>query len=89
MNRLFVLSFKYEHGNDNENQSLRTSFKNIMYIAKVEVKEFNVLIDGKPFFDIPIKNKEEACEAIIEMSKNNEYTTGNLLVVEYFSNITN
>ena len=60
-----------------------------MYIAKVEVKKFNVLIDGKPFFDIPIKNKEEACEAIIEMSKTNEYTTGNLLVVEYFSNITN
>ena len=31
------------------------------------------------FFDIPVKNKEEAYEQIIEMSKNNDYTTGNLL----------
>ena len=43
-----------------------------------------MLIDGKPFFEIPVKNKEEAYEAIIEMSKNNEYTTGNLLDYEYF-----
>ena len=34
-----------------------------------------VLFDGKPFFEIPVKNKEEAYEAIIEMSKNNDYTT--------------
>ena len=31
-----------------------------------------------------MKNKEEAYEAIIEMSKNNEYTTANLLDYEYF-----
>ena len=31
-----------------------------------------------------MKNKEEAYEAIIEMSKNNDYTTGNLLDYEYF-----
>ena len=43
------------------------------------------MIDGKPFFGIPVKNKEEAYEAIIEMSKNNDYTTGNLLDYEYFS----
>ena len=36
----------------------------------------------KPFFEIPVKNKEEA---IIEMSKNNDYTTVNLLDYEYFS----
>ena len=54
------------------------------YVPKVDIKYFNVLIDGKPFFEIPVKNKEEACEAIIEMSKNNDYTTGNLLDYEYF-----
>ena len=37
-----------------------------------------------PFFEIPLKNKEEAYEAIIEMSKNNDFTTGNLLGYEYF-----
>ena len=46
------------------------------------MKDFNVLIDGKPFFEIPRKN-QEAYEAIIEMSKNNDYTKGNLLDYEY------
>ena len=31
----------------------------------VNIKDFNVLIDGKPFFEIPVKNKEEAYEPII------------------------
>ena len=73
MNRLFVLSFK--------NEDDRTSFSKY-YVPKVEIKDLNVLIDGKPFFEI--KNKEEAFEAIIEMSKKNDYTTGNLLDYEYF-----
>ena len=75
MNRLLVLTF--------ENEDDRTSFSKY-YVPKVEIKDFNVLIDGKPFFEIPEKNKEEAYEAVIEMSKNNGYTTGNLLDYEYF-----
>ena len=75
MNRLFVLTF--------ENEDDRTSFSKY-YVSKIEIKEFNVLIDGKPFFEIPVKNKEEAYETIIEMTKNNNYTTGNLLNYEYF-----
>ena len=43
------------------------------------------MIDGKPFFDIPVKSKEKAYEQIIEMSRNNDYTTGNLLKHEDFS----
>ena len=76
MNRLFVLLF--------ENETDRTSFSEY-YVPKVEIKDFNVLIDGKPSFEIPIKNKEEAYEQIIEMSKINDYTAGNLLDYEYFS----
>ena len=52
-------------------------------MQKIEVKDFNDF-DQKPFFEIPVKNKEEAYEAIIEMSKNDDYTTGNLLDYEYF-----
>ena len=51
VNRLFVLSFK--------NEEDRTSFSKY-YVPKVEIKDFNVLIDGKSFFDVPVKNKEEA-----------------------------
>ena len=64
VNRLFVLSFQSENG--------RTSFSDY-YVPKVEIKKFNVLIDAKPFFEIPVKIKEEAYEAIIEMGKNNDY----------------
>ena len=79
VNRLFVISFEYKTD--------RTSFSKY-YVPKVEIKDLNVLIvliDGKQFFEIPIKNKEESYEAIIEMSKNSDYTTGNLLDYEYFS----
>ena len=36
-------------------------FQIIMY----QKKDFNVLIDGKSFFEIAVKNKKEAYEAII------------------------
>ena len=34
---------------------------------------------------MPVKNKEEAYEKVIEISKNIDYTTGNLLDYEYCS----
>ena len=34
---------------------------------------------------MPTKNEEETYEKTIEISKNNDYTTGNLLDYEYFS----
>ena len=43
-----------------------------------------MLVDEKTFFEIPVKNEEEVYEAIIEMSKNNDYTAGYLLDYEYF-----
>ena len=39
----------------------------------------------KSFFDTPIKIDEETYEQIIEIGRNNDYTTGNLLDYEYFS----
>ena len=44
-----------------------------------------MLVDGKSFFDTPIKNDDETYEQIIEMRRNNDYTTSNLLDYEYFS----
>ena len=66
-----------------ENEEDRTSFSKY-YTPKVETKDFNVLIDGKSFFDVPVKDKE-ANEKIIDISKNSDYTTGNLLDYQYFS----
>ena len=50
VNRLFVLAF--------ENEEDRSSFSKY-YTPTIEIKDYNVLIDQKPFFEIPIKNKEE------------------------------
>ena len=33
---------------------------------------------------MPIKTKEEAYEKIVDVNRNNEYTTGNLLDYDYF-----
>ena len=50
VNRLFVFSF--------ENENDRTSFSKY-YVPNVQIKNFNVLIDGKSFFGMPIKNYKE------------------------------
>ena len=78
INRLLVLSFPR-----NNNTDSRYSYSSY-YVPKVKISDFNVLIDGKSFFDLPVKNEEEAYEKIIEMSNNNDYTTGNLLDFAYF-----
>ena len=81
VNRLFVLSIERIEEN-NVKKDYRDSFSH--YVPKVQIKDFNVLIDGKNFFDLPVKNEEEAYEKNIEMSNNNGYTTGNLLDFAYY-----
>ena len=79
---LFVQSFKRIAGENTTTKDHRDSFSH--YVPNIEIKDFNVLIDGKSFFDLPVKNGEETYETIIEMSKNNDYTTGNLSDFAYF-----
>ena len=52
----------------------------------VEIKDFNALIDNKPFFDQPMKNKQEPYGKLVEMSKNYDFATGNLLDYLYHQN---
>ena len=67
-----------------ENENDRTSFSKY-YVSNVQIKDFNVLTDRKSLFGTPIKNGWETYKQIIEMGRNNDYTTGNLLGYEYFS----
>ena len=75
VNRLFVLAYQ----NADDRQSLSQ-----FYLPRDMVKDFNVIIYKLAFFDLPIKTEEEAYEKIIDISRNNEYTTGNLLDYDYF-----
>ena len=61
----------------------RNRFSNY-YVPDAKIEDLNVLIDRKSLFDLPVKNKEEAYEKIIEMSCYNDNTTGNLLDSAYF-----
>ena len=54
------------------------------YVPNVEIKDFNVLIDGKTLFDLLVKREEEAYEKTMNTKRNNDYTTGNLLDFTYF-----
>ena len=75
VNKLFVLA--YQTADD------RQSFSQF-YLPRVMVKDCNVIIDESAFFYSPIKTEEEAYEKITDISRNNEYTTGNLLDYDYF-----
>ena len=77
---MFVILFRY--GNDDPT---RDSFDKY-YMPLVEIKEFNALVDNKPFFDQPVKNKQETYENLVEMSRINGYATGNLLDYLYHQN---
>ena len=75
VNRLFVLAY-------GQNNNDRQSFSRF-YLPNVMVKDY-VIIDKLAFFDLPIKTEEEAYEKIIDISRNKEYTTGDLLDYDYF-----
>ena len=73
IDRLFVLSFKV-----GENNPTRGYFDKY-YMPLIEIKDFNTLIDNKPFLDQLVKIKGEVYEKLVKIPRNNEYATGNLL----------
>ena len=77
VNRLFVLAF--------ENDTQRTSAKGY-YLLNVEIKGYNVMINGENFSDQPIKNNKVTYENIrkIPTGQGDDYATGCLLDYPYF-----
>ena len=56
VNRLIVLAF--------ENETQRTSAKGY-FLPNVEIKDYNVMINGESFFDQPIKNNKVTSENLL------------------------
>ena len=79
INRLFVLAFE----NDND----RTSDEKY-YLPTVEIKDYNIVINGENFFDQPVKNNKVTYDKIrkIATGQGDDYTTGCLLHSPYFAN---
>ena len=78
VNRLFLLAF--------ENDDDRTS-SDEYYLPTVEIKDYNIMINGENFFDQPIKNNKVTYENIrkIATGQVDDYTTGCLLDYPYFA----
>ena len=78
VNRLFVLAF--------ENNDARTSY-NEYYLPTVEIKDYNIMINGENFFDQPIESNKVTYENIrkIATGQGDDYTTGCLLDYPYFA----
>ena len=76
--RLFDLSFGRTATGDH-----RDSFSHY-YVPNVRIKDFNVLIYGKKFFNLAAKDEEEAYEKIMSVNRSNYDRTGNLLDFAYF-----
>ena len=77
INILFVLAF--------ENDNPRTSNERY-YLPTVEIKDYNIVINGKNFFDQPIKNNKITYDNVrkIATGQGDDYTTGCLLDYLYF-----
>ena len=77
VNRLFVLAF--------ENDEQRKVYDGY-YLPNVEIKNYNVMINGENFFDQPLKENKVTYENIrkVATSKGNNYITGCLLDYPYF-----
>ena len=78
VNRPFVLAF--------ENDDDRTIDEQY-YLATVEIKDYNIMINGENFFDEPIKNNKLTYDNIrkIATGQGDDYTTGCLLDYLYFA----
>ena len=79
INKIFVLAC--------EDDAQRTSNKRY-YLPNVDIKDYNVMIDGKTFFDQSVKNDKITYENIrkIATGQVDDYTTGCLLDYSYFKN---
>ena len=74
VNRLFVLSFENENGRPGS-----TGY----YLPKVEIKYYNVKIDGRNVFDQPADDNIKTFRKIAT-GQGDDYTTGSLLDYLYF-----
>ena len=79
INKLFVLAFE-----DDDDRTAHNTY----YLPTVEIKDYNIVINGENFSDQPIKNNKITYDNIrkIATGQGDDYTTGCLLDYPYFAN---
>ena len=78
VNRLFVMAYNAANG-----QSTRDGRRKY-YLPRINLKKYNVIIDGRNFYDNPIENDIEKYRELKKvMIKKGDYTTGSFLDYDY------
>ena len=80
---MFVLAF--DNTNNGDNKVERESHRNY-FLPRVDITNYNVLIDGRNFYDQPANDQIKKYDKIrkIATGKGGDYTTGCLLDYRYF-----
>ena len=80
VNRLFVMAYNRANG-----QPTRIG-KQKYYLPRIDLEKYNVIIDGRNFYDNPIESDIENYRELkkVMIGKGEDYTTGSLLDYNYF-----
>ena len=81
VNRLFIMAYD----NVNANRSTRDG-RTRYYLPTIDINKYNVIIDGRNFYDSPIESNIEKYRELkkVMIGKGEDYTTGSLLDFNYF-----
>ena len=80
---IFVLAYD---NTDNGNKRVERNSNQKYFLPKVNLTKFNVLIDGRNFYDQPISNEIRKYDELRKLitGKGNDLTTGCLLDYKYY-----
>ena len=84
VNRLFVVAYnKLAAANDNQ---FNQNSQRVYYLPINDLKKYNVIIDGRNFYDNPIESDIEKYKELkkVMIGKGEYYTTGSLIDYDYF-----
>ena len=79
-NRLFVMAYNRANGQPTRNGRRK------YYLPRIDLEKYNVIIDGRNFYDNPIESDIEKYRELkkVMIGKGEDYTTGSLLDFNYF-----
>ena len=80
VNRLFVMAYNRANGQPTRNGQQK------YYLPRIDLEKYNVIIDGRNFYDNPIESDIEKYRELkkVMIGKGEDYTTGSLLDFNYF-----
>ena len=80
VNRFFIMAYSRAAGQPNRNSQQK------YYLPRIDLKKYNVIIDGRNFYDNPVESDIEKYRELkkVMIGKGEDYTTGYLLDFNYF-----